>query len=890
MCFVLSLNSQNTQDDYVPSQLISYGIDAPGRMAIDSNDYIYVIDVDKKSIIIYDGSGVYKSIIATDFNPISIAVNKKGQLFVGDEITGNIYHLKYDGSKSLFHSGTKLPNSMTFGFKNILYVTDSEAKEVLGLNVSGNTVLQFSDPNFTFPTGIAFDEKNNRLVVSEHGGIGPETDTYCNQNGGWAVRNYGPNTSIYTFDLNGTLLNQFGCFGRLEGQNHRIQGIAVGPCGNIYAIDPYLARISVYDESGNFLTNIGQWGYGSGEFDLPVDILFTTDHKLIVSSMDKASLDVFEINMPTPTAIIKSADITTCSDSAELEVHFTGIAPWTFTYTIDGENPSQITTSENPYMLTAGPGWYEITALTDGSAASTDCFTGGAMVTQSSAPTVAVSDTNLDTCFNDGLGIAITLTGTPPFKFTYTIDNQAPIEVVTTEYTYSLIPDISGLYEITSVNDDGCSGSVINGLVEVVVNPLPTAEITNGNDRIIIREGESTELTIAFTGTGPWTFTYEIDDKNPVSITTDQNPYLLSASMEGTYEVVQVTDVNCSSNISKGYPEIVFGNILEPATATIETATQTICKGKTATIPISFTGTPPWTFGYTIDGNSVGEITTNEPLYQLITSTPGIYELSSLTDGLNNPGTFSGSVEVTEAPEPALDLGPDIAICEGDSTYTLDAGLFDSYLWNDGSTGRTLEVTSEGTYSVTVSNAEGCTATDYVNVTLHSFVNSDFYYDVNRFEVQFVSNATEADAHYWEFGDKTTSTEENPIHTYSKKGNYTVIYTAINDNCGTLQVSKVVNVGSNIETDVVMIYPNPSYGQFTIKITPLIPITSNISILINSTSGQSIYAEVFDPNYLTQYDGSMYIPVSIESFDKGIYIVYINAGNFAEQEKLVLKD
>ena len=53
----------------------------------------------------------------------------------------------------------------------------------------------------------AFDEKNNRLVVSEHGGIGPETDTYCNQNGGWSVRNYGPNTSIYAFDLNGTLLN-----------------------------------------------------------------------------------------------------------------------------------------------------------------------------------------------------------------------------------------------------------------------------------------------------------------------------------------------------------------------------------------------------------------------------------------------------------------------------------------------------------------------------------------------------------------------------------------------------------------------------------------------------------------------------------------------------------
>ena len=236
-CFlfsVISVYSQNTASDYIPAQLISYGLDAPGRMAIDSNDYIYVIDADKKSIVIYDGSGVYKRRIITDFNPISIAVNKNKELFVGDEITGDIYNINDDGSKSLFYSGTKLPNSMAFGFNNILYITDSESKEVLGLDVSGNIVLQFSDPNFTFPTGIAFDKKNNRLVVSEHGGIGPETDTYCNQNGGWSVRNYGPNTSIYAFDLSGTLLNQFGCFGVFDGQNHRIQGVSVGPCGHIY--------------------------------------------------------------------------------------------------------------------------------------------------------------------------------------------------------------------------------------------------------------------------------------------------------------------------------------------------------------------------------------------------------------------------------------------------------------------------------------------------------------------------------------------------------------------------------------------------------------------------------------------------------------------------------
>ncbi|WP_242084882.1 PKD domain-containing protein [Aestuariivivens sediminis] len=881
--------AQNNESDYTPSQLISYGLDAPGRMAIDSQDYIYVIDADKKSIVIYDGMGVYKKQITTDFHPVSLAVNKRGQLFVGDEITGNIYNIQADGSKTLFYSGTKLPNSMAFGFKNVLYVTDSESKEVLGLDVSGNIVIQFSDPSFTFPTGISFDEKNNRLIVSEHGGVGPDVQS-CGGGGSMSWGTKGPLTTIYIFDLDGNLINNFGCFGTSNGLFHRIQGIEVGPCGNIYAVDPYLARINVFDENGNYLTRIGHWGNGSGEFNLPLDLSFTSDHRLIVSSMDKASLDVFEIAVPSPSADIKSADITTCSGSAELEVHFTGTAPWTFTYTVDGLNPTQITTSNNPYSLTASQGWYEITALTDGSSATTTCFTGGAMVSSGNPPTATVSNTSLNKCMNDDSGIDISFSGVPPFKFIYTIDDKNPVEVTTTEQYYSLIPIKSGKYEITSISDDGCFGTVSNGSVDVVVNPLPTAEIINGNDRITIREGESKELSIAFTGTGPWSFTYEIDEKNPVSITTNQNPYILSASLEGTYEVVVISDTYCSSNISTGFPDIVFDNTIEPSLASIDATSVTVCVGDGAIIPISFTGTAPWTFTYTKDGAPVGEITTDESPYSLMASGPGIYELSSLIDGLNNPGTFSGSVVVSEVPEPALDLGPDIAICEGDTFYVLDAGLFDSYLWNDGSTGRTLEVSAAGTYSVTVTHAYGCSATDFVIVTVHSFLNSDFFYDVNRFEVQFVSNATEADVHYWEFGDNTTSTEENPIHTYSKKGNYTVTYTAINHYCGTLEVSKVIPVGSNTETDVLVLYPNPSYGAFTIKISPLTPIASDISIHINSTSGQTIFAEVFDPYYITQYDGSMYIPVNIENFDKGIYIVYVNAGNFAEQEKLVLKD
>ena len=51
-------------------------------------------------------------------------------------------------------------------------------------------------------------------------------------------------------------------------------------------------------------------------------------------------------------------------------------------------------------------------------------------------------------------------------------------------------------------------------------------------------------------------------------------------------------------------------------------------------------------------------------------------------------------------------------------------------------------------------------------------------------EVQFTDKSTgdNLNSWYWEFGDKTTSTEQNPVHTYSEAGKYTVTLTVMNSN------------------------------------------------------------------------------------------------------------
>lgn len=45
-------------------------------------------------------------------------------------------------------------------------------------------------------------------------------------------------------------------------------------------------------------------------------------------------------------------------------------------------------------------------------------------------------------------------------------------------------------------------------------------------------------------------------------------------------------------------------------------------------------------------------------------------------------------------------------------------------------------------------------------------------------QISFKNTTTDADSYEWDFGDGTTSTEENPTHTYDSPGIYDVILTA----------------------------------------------------------------------------------------------------------------
>jgi len=96
-------------------------------------------------------------------------------------------------------------------------------------------------------------------------------------------------------------------------------------------------------------------------------------------------------------------------------------------------------------------------------------------------------------------------------------------------------------------------------------------------------------------------------------------------------------------------------------------------------------------------------------------TTPGTY-LDYLLTIKGCDSTIQTQLSITLLP--VVDLGKDTSIMDG-KTLTLDASGTPNatYLWQDGSTNNTFQVTESGTYWVTVTSQEGCENSDTINVS-----------------------------------------------------------------------------------------------------------------------------------------------------------------------------
>lgn len=449
-------------------------------------------------------------------------------------------------------------------------------------------------------------------------------------------------------------------------------------------------------------------------------------------------LETFEQTItvdPPPTAEISGTG-TVCpggNAEADLTVVLTGAGPWQLTYSINGAPQVPVTVNSSPYTITTDqPGDYAIVSVTDAEGC-TNSGTGAATV-QELTP---LSITGLDgTC--DGTNTNFTLT--------FTINGGDPGSYMVAGVTGTLTgnmftsdPIASGTNVMITVSDNsGCAPVSDNILIDCACE----TEVGSMNTGIIRNCGPGT-LTAVYDPDGEF-----LDADDLVQYVLHTNPgvslgtviaisnaptfsfdpgtmlygttYYISAiagSDDGTGNV-DLTD-NCLK-VAAGTP-IIFYEIPE---ATL-TGTTDICEGESTDLSINLTGQSPWTIRYfngtdTVDLNG---ITTNP---YVLTVTPGATTTYEVVAVRNNfcDGVADGSATVTVNDAPVV---TDITTtCDGTYTnftvtFTITGGDPNSYMVNGipgtltGNTFTSEPITSPGSFSGTVSDANGCAPVDIMD-------------------------------------------------------------------------------------------------------------------------------------------------------------------------------
>ncbi len=115
-----------------------------------------------------------------------------------------------------------------------------------------------------------------------------------------------------------------------------------------------------------------------------------------------------------------------------------------------------------------------------------------------------------------------------------------------------------------------------------------------------------------------------------------------------------------------------------------------------------------------------------------------------------------------------------VHFCEGGNVILTLSGSYSKILWDNGSATTGILASSPGWYPVTV-RSNCCIGRDSIFVVVDSLTTSAFNSTPNDLFVNFTDQSSGTiTTWFWDFGDGNTSNLQNPTHTYSAAGTYTV--------------------------------------------------------------------------------------------------------------------
>ena len=306
------------------------------------------------------------------------------------------------------------------------------------------------------------------------------------------------------------------------------------------------------------------------------------------------------------------------------------------------------------------------------------------------------------------------------------------------------IVNTGGAISVTVTDTNGCIGST--SIIVTEFN-LPNVTIT----------GSPSFCLGGFTTLGTLD-SYDVYSWSPGGESTPT----ITANTEGTYTVT-VTDMNgCTASTS-------INTSLETSLSPSINGPSILCNGQTETLTVGAFDTYEWSTGAMSQSIDI--------------STSGNYAVT-VYDASGCSGETAIDVTVVD-PSPVSIIGSD-KLCEGGNVSFSAFGTFNSYEWSTGFNTSGITVDAAGTYSVTVTDSNGCTSSTSINVTVADLPTPIIDGDPNFcIDADTELNLTED---YTAYDWSTGSTD--PTITVNTTGLYTVTVTDING----CQASSSVNV------------------------------------------------------------------------------------------------
>lgn len=358
--------------------------------------------------------------------------------------------------------------------------------------------------------------------------------------------------------------------------------------------------------------------------------------------------------------------------------------------------------------------------------------------------------------------------------------------------------NVAGNYTITVAATNGCDSTITVSVLQDISNPVasvPNNVITCSQTSITLMPTASDGVTYAWTGPAGFT-------------SNEQNPVVNTAGM---YNLVVTAANGCTASDSS---TISLDNT--PPTISVQSNLTLNCSNPNAQILLTTTNT-----GLTYTWTGPGGFTSNEQ--NPIVTNPGTYTVvATATNGCSSTTTslITQDIAIPNASATGGELNC-IANTVQISGSSTSAGI--GYSWNGPnsftSTEQNPSVGSPGSYTLTVTSVNGCTATAIAEVTASSdlpnitAVGGELNCIVD--EVQLSGNSSTAGVNFnWSGPGGFTSTQQNPSVT--EPGQYTFTVTAPN---GCVSETNVTVSLDNSLPSVVAIGGQISCNQSSISLT-----------------------------------------------------------------------